>query len=263
MWFIPSVVLPNWRYRWDMTALVSKKIKGNTYYYAVESARVEGKPRIVQQIYLGKIDSLVEARKRMTQAPVEGEPTHGKILEFGAVTALLDVAERLDVRKIIDKHAGKRARGLAVGDQILLAAINRAVEPKSKNEFFDGWFSRTVLPKTFPLANAKNMSSQGFWNNMSTLSEEKIKLIEEEITLNAIQKYDIPINCLLFDNTNFFTYIDTDNKCVLAKRGKSKEHRSDLKIIGLSLLASNYQIYHYFMKYTQVTLMTQRDFLKL
>ena len=36
-----------------MASLISKLKKNKLYYYVVESARVEGKPRIVQQTYLG------------------------------------------------------------------------------------------------------------------------------------------------------------------------------------------------------------------
>jgi hypothetical protein len=113
----------------------------------------------VNQIYLDSLESMVEARQRMAQVSVEGKPDHSKILEFGAISALLDVAERFGVREIIDRHAGKRTQGLPVGDQILLAAINRAVVPISKNEFFNGWFTETVLPKTFSKAISKNLSS--------------------------------------------------------------------------------------------------------
>jgi transposase len=222
-----------------MASLIKKTIKGHDYYYVVESARVNGKPRIVSQIYLGSLEAMVEAHEFKKRAG-EQNPDHSVVLEFGAVSALLDIAERLGVRDIIDKHAGKRRQGLAVGDQIVLAAINRAVEPVSKSAFFEDWFERTILPKFFPAANRKNLSSQGFWNNMSVLDADKIRAIEEELTAKIVQLYNIPINCLLYDNTNFYTYIDTDNQSKLVKRGKSKEHRSDLKIIGLSLLVSGY-----------------------
>jgi transposase len=45
-------------------------------------------------------------------------------------------------------------------------------------------------------------------------------------------------DCLLFDNTNFFTYIDTSTPASLAQRGHSKQKRNDLKIVGLSLMVS-------------------------
>jgi hypothetical protein len=37
-----------------MSSLIGKRIKGQTYYYLREVARVGGKPKIVSQRYLGK-----------------------------------------------------------------------------------------------------------------------------------------------------------------------------------------------------------------
>jgi transposase len=109
--------------------------------------------------------------------------------------------------------------------------------PKSKNSFYS-WFAHTVLKYCFPEADEENLSSQGFWNNMEQLDQATIRSIEDEITTLVVKKYKIRTDCLLFDNTNFFTYMDTDNPSILSKRGHSKEKRSDLKIIGLSLMVS-------------------------
>jgi transposase len=73
---------------------------------------------------------------------------------------------------------------------------------------------------------------------MKQLDQDNIRTIEDEITRTIIQKYDVARECLLFDNTNFFTYIDTNTPATLAMRGKSKEKRSDLKIVGLSMMVS-------------------------
>jgi hypothetical protein len=177
-----------------MATLLKKIIKGRTYYYAVESARVNGKPRLVKQFCLGSLEAMIKAaelRKKGLDVP---EAQESLVYEFGAVSALLDVAERLGVREVIDKHTGKRNQGLPTGDSILLAAINRAIYPVSKNAFFADWFERTVLSNSFPKANRKNLSSQGFWNNMSQLSSEKIRLIEDCLSEKIINKYNIPIN---------------------------------------------------------------------
>ena len=40
-----------------MASLISKKKKNKLYYYVVESARVNGQPRIVHQTYLGSAQS--------------------------------------------------------------------------------------------------------------------------------------------------------------------------------------------------------------
>ena len=236
-----------YKYSEGIMATISKRTnKSGTYYYLVESARVNGKPRIVKQVYLGTAERIVKAVEQISlEAPIP-DPHLVTVYDFGAVTALYSVAQRLGVCQIIDNIADKRDQGLPVSTTMLLAAINRAVAPTSKNAFFD-WFNKTVLYKIFPGANAKNLSSQGFWNNMAVLDEDKIRKIEDEITKRVVERYGIALDCLLFDNTNFFTYLDTSNPSSLAKRGHSKQKRSDLKIVGLSLMVSpdhNIPLFH-------------------
>jgi transposase len=228
-----------------MASIVKRKNKGHYYYYLVESARVNGKPRIVSQKYLGTAENIAKSVEFMGGGDIP-EPEFSKVFEFGAVSALYDLAERLGVRNIIDQHTNKRKQGLSVANTILAAAINRAVEPTSKNSFYH-WFEKTILPNLISGAHRKNLSSQGFWNNMNALGEDQIRAIEDDITRQIVSRYDITTDCLLFDNTNFFTYIDTATPAILAKRGKSKEHRTDLKIIGLSLMVSpdhNIPLFH-------------------
>jgi len=226
-----------------MAYIIQEKRNKHTYYYLAESARVNGKPRIISKKYLGTADTISNAINEKTNLP---KPEYSTILDCGAVLALFDIAERLNIREIIERHVNKRGQGIPIADSILLAAINRAVRPTSKNSFFS-WFNKTVLHNCFEKANNKNLSSQGFWNNMSHLDQAAIKLIEDDITKIVVNKYNISTECLLFDNTNFFTYIDTNNPATLAKRGHSKEKRSDLKIIGLSLMVSpdnNIPLFH-------------------
>jgi transposase len=46
------------------------------------------------------------------------------------------------------------------------------------------------------------------------------------------------VNSLIFDCTNFDTFIDTENPSQLPKRGHAKSKRNDLRIVGLALLVS-------------------------
>ena len=228
-------------------ATISKRTnKSGTYYYLVESARVNGKPRIVKQVYLGTAERIEKGVGLLSSEASVPDPKSVSVYEFGSVMALYSVAERLGVCKIIDDVAGKRNQGLPVSASMVLAAINRAVAPTSKNTFFE-WFDKTVLYKVFPSANEKNLSSQGFWNNMTAIDEDKIRRIEDEITKRIVERYEVDVRCLLFDNTNFFTYLNTSNPSTLGKRGNSKEKRKDLKIIGLSLMVSpdhNIPLFH-------------------
>jgi hypothetical protein len=44
-----------------MASLTAKKIRGHTYYYARQCKRVDGKPKIVWQKYLGRAEDIVAA----------------------------------------------------------------------------------------------------------------------------------------------------------------------------------------------------------
>jgi transposase len=221
-----------------MAYIVKKKKKNKIYYYLAVSARVNGKPRIISRKYLGSAEKIAQAVKQETRIP---QAEFSTVLDLGAVLALFDISERLNIRGIVEHHVFKREQGLDVSDSILLAAINRAVMPTSKNSFYE-WFQKTVLHSCF-----REATSQGFWNNMAQLDQKSIRVIEDDITKVVVKKYKITTECLLFDNTIFFTYINTDNPATLAKRGHSKEKRSDLKIIGLSLMVSpdnNVPLFH-------------------
>ncbi|MDR1538908.1 MAG: hypothetical protein LBU32_13110 [Clostridiales bacterium] len=169
-----------------MASITKLKIKNHYYYYyyyyyyLVESTRVNGKPRIAKQKYLGTAENIANAIDNMGSMSIP-TPEFIKALYFGDVCALFDLAERLGVRDSINKHMDKRKQGLSVADMILLAVINRAVEPTSKNSFYH-WFEKTALYNLIPNANQKSLSSQGFWNNMNALGDDQMRAIEDDIT---------------------------------------------------------------------------------
>ncbi len=73
---------------------------------------------------------------------------------------------------------------------------------------------------------------------MGLLSPESIQAIERELASALIEQEGIDLSCLLYDTTNFFTYIDTDTTSDIPQRGHNKQKRGDLKQIGLALLVS-------------------------
>ncbi len=218
-----------------MASLTAKKIHGRTYYYLRESAWVDGKPKIVKQTYLGTAEAVAAALGR---APCPLRPLPGApVRAFGAVAAVYDLAQRLGVAELIDRHAPKRGRGPSVGTLLLLAAINRAVAPTSKARLAT-WYERTSLPRWMKLKPGQ-LTSQRFWDNMDRVSEEALVSIERELAMRVVEQFDLDLHCLFYDATNFFTFIDTFNtRSTLAQRGKSKEGRSNLRILGLALLVT-------------------------
>jgi transposase len=216
-----------------MASIVKKIIHGKPYYYARECQRIDGKPKIVWQKYLGKADDIIAA---LTQAPAVAAASSAVVTEFGAVAALYDLATRLGVVEHIDRHVPKRGSGPTVGAYLLVAILNRCVAPCSKAGIAE-WFQDTALRRLMGI-EARQLSSQRFWDNMDRVSSEAIAAIERDIVTHMVRTFEIDLTQVLFDATNFFTFIDTFNqRSTLAQRGKSKEGRA-LRIVGLALLVS-------------------------
>ncbi len=218
-----------------MASIIKKKKKGNFYYYAVESKRVNGKPRITWQKYLGTIKSIIAAKDN--QSPPK--PSELIISNFGAIAALLRIALQFDLFNIINQFFPEKKKGPSIAHYLILAAINRAIKPKSKNKM-PQWYEDSILFRLWKF-NPSLFNSQRFWGSMDIIDENHIQVIEKEISKKIVKKYGIPIDCLLYDTTNFFTYISSFNdRCSLAQRGNSKAKRNDLRQIGLALLVSRH-----------------------
>jgi transposase len=217
-----------------MVSLIKKTIRGKPYYYARECQRIDGQPKIVWQKYLGKADDIVAA---LTQPPLAPEPGYAVVTEFGAVAALYDLAERLQLAHLIDTQVPKRGSGPSVGTYLLVAILNRCVAPCSKAGIAE-WFQDTALRRLLAI-EARQLSSQRFWDNMDRVSSAAIAALERDVVKEMVSTFEVDLKQVLFDATNFFTFIDTFNeRNTLAQRGKNKEGRKALRIVGLALLVS-------------------------
>jgi len=217
-----------------MASIIPKKIKKNTYYYYVESKRINGKPKLVNQKYLGTAEKLLEL-VRSVEKPLGERVLYSDEAEFGAVALVYDIADRLGITGIVDSVISKRKQGASIGAYILTAAINRATDPTPKSGLPE-WFAGTCLP--FITGHKASMfTSQNFWNN-TCITADEIDWIEEAIIRKVVGTYQIDTTHIIYDATNFFTYIDTKQGSKLAKRGHSKEKRNDLRIVGLALMVS-------------------------
>ena len=215
----------------SMPSITAKKIKGNTYYYARQSQRINGKPKIVWQKYLGRAEDIIAAR--------DAQPIPKEVLihEFGASAALIDVASQLKLVNIIDHHVPKRTQSVSVGTYLLIATVNRCIAPCSKNATAE-WFSTTILPRVLGVESAQ-LTSQRFWDNMDRISPAALRNIERDLVCHMVHDFKVDVSQLLFDATNFFTFIDSFNeRASLAQRGHSKEGRKAQRIVGLALLAA-------------------------
>jgi transposase len=217
-----------------MASIVGKKQGGQTYYYLVESARVDGKPRIVSQQYLG---SAAEVTAKLSGTPA-GEPVRTQHKRFGDLAAVWSMLERLDVAGVIDAVVPRRADAAAsVGTYIALAAANRIVAPCSKLAFAD-WWATTAGPR-FVKVRAGALDHRRFWKAMDRLDEAALRTIETELGRRIVAEFDLDLSGLVLDMTNFATFIDsTNDRAPIAQRGKAKQKRVDLRLVGLALVVT-------------------------
>ena len=168
-----------------MPSVVGKKRGNQTYYYLVESARVDGKPRIVDQQYLGSAE---EVMARLSGAPA-GSPERTQHKKFGDLAAVWAILERLKVIEAIDEVCGPRRADAAasVGTYLALATLNRVVAPCSKLGFAD-WWGTTAGPR-FTKVNVAATDHRRFWDAMDNLDTDKLAAAERAISTTMAVSY--------------------------------------------------------------------------
>ena len=226
-----------------MSSLVTKWKKNKPYLYWVRSARVEGKPRIVEQIYLGPRERVLEqlrtqgsgASQQGAAPPLQTVQTR----EFGASALFYTLAQDLGLIDLINMYvppapAGRRT-SLSVGHYLVLAALNRVIWPKSKRAFAE-WYQGTVLARLLPVA-AEELSSQRFWDHMHLFKAPHFASIQRELLSRIRDRFSLGEQFMVYDTTNYYTFIHTFNsRPRLPQRGRNKQKRHDLRQLSLALV---------------------------
>ena len=222
-----------------MPSLVAKKKGNKLYYYVVESARVEGKPRIVHQAYLGTAEKLAEM-VRDRSAPV---PLAASMREFGLPAALWAAAQQTGVWDLLQSLWPKARFGPSPAHYVLLAAIHRICQPGPKTEVAE-WYRSSILSPLWDFSPDR-FTSQAFWDAFEQilpeaeqdLPPEQDPLDQAQLRLLALwkEKQQVSQRVLAYDTTNFYTYIASNNtRNQLAQRGHNKQGRHNLRQVGLS-----------------------------
>jgi transposase len=219
-----------------MASLYKKVISGKPYWYLREMGWADGKPVLVSDRYLGTaadIEALLDAR----EAAVLPERT--RHLAFGDVAAAWGVLQDLGVAAVIDEVTGFRRSdaGASTGTYLALAALNRLVAPCSKAGFADWW--KTTAADRFTKIPASVLDHRRFWDAMHAVTLEQLEEISRAIAVRIVQASGVDCSSVALDMTNFATFIDSGNgKAPVAQRGKAKQKRSDLRLVGLGLVVT-------------------------
>jgi transposase len=221
-----------------MASIIKKRRGDHVYLYAATSARVAGQPRIVDQVYLGT-EQEVLARLTTTAGGDPTLPAETVHRKFGDVAAVWSMLQRLDAVAVIDEVLGDRRvhGGVSVGTYLALAALNRVCDPRSKAGFAS-WWAGTALGRMLNIPVGA-LDHRRFWDAMDRVDVERLDQVEAALTRRMVEVFDLDTHALILDMTNFATFIDSTNqRAPVAQRGKAKQKRYDLRLVGLGLVAT-------------------------
>ena len=150
-----------------MASLIAKRKKNKLYYYVVDSARVQGRPRIVHQTYLGSAEKVAALLKERT-APL---PLSATRRELGLPGALWLAAQQSGVFALLQSLWGPPRSGPSPAHYLLLAAMHRICSPGPKTAVAD-WYGQTILAPLWGF-EPERFSPQAFWDCFEQLLPEK------------------------------------------------------------------------------------------
>lgn len=217
-----------------MVSIQQYGTQGKKYWRIVESYRgPDGRPRIRTLLHLGTAS---QALQKLQAGGWQGVQI--KSYEHGTVAALAALADELGVARTIDARVPASRHGLSVGTTILLAILGRCIHPTSKRGW-NSWAQTTSLERIFPGLDASELTSQYFWDQMDLIPEAALEAMEAELTKRVVEQEHLALDTLLYDTTNWFTFIASTNaRNTIAKRGHNKQRRNDLRQVGVALLVS-------------------------
>ena len=209
--------------------LFQKKKNRKIYWYLGKSVRTKKGVRRVWQKYLGSAEKIKNYYENNN-----GE-LDIKSKSFGSIAAMLSIAEELNLQNIISKVVPDNNYKLSIYQHIIMQSICRFNKPLSKKASIK-WFKDSILPLIW---QKDFQSPQTIFNQFDKLVnplKNKILEIDEEICKVLLDK-GIKPSTLIWDPTNFFTYIEKGEE--LVKKGPSKEKRFDKNLINLGLVVSD------------------------
>lgn len=207
--------------------------KGRPYLYVREMARIEGKLKVVSQVYVGSPTRVVELARGGGHRPMKL-----KVREFGSLWAALQMDGGVDLAAMVDAVVprARKETGPTVGEYFLYAVLNRMVQATSKRSLPD-WYRDTAIQQLRPV-DVDKLNSERYWAKWDRVSTKRLAEIGRRF-FERIWELEKPMaDCVLFDTTNYYTYMASHTKSELAQRGKNKASKHHLRQLGLGLLVA-------------------------
>jgi transposase len=217
-----------------MAHIHKKMKKGRPYYYVRETARVNGKSKVVSQIYLGSAERIAQ----LASGGKAAECTKLAVEEYGALWLANLIDSHVEIAPIVDSviKKGKSEKGPSLGEYFLYAALNRMIDTTSKRALPD-WYRATAVQQIRPV-DVDELTSERYFEKWDRVKEDDLQKIATLFSSKIVKLEKPKSGCFLFDTTNYYTYMAGQTDSDLAKRGKNKEGKDWLRQVGEALLVS-------------------------
>lgn len=156
-------------------------------------------------------------------------------LKLGALPIVHTVAERLGLLKAFEKHVPKDSREIIPASQTLYAILSNIILERCPLYKIGEWSAERGL---FPIELAGRLNDDRIGRALHRLFHADRAALLTQVILQAIQEFELDLNCLHNDSTSitlFGQYDGIKHKAVKPKRGHNKDHRPDLKQVIFSL----------------------------
>lgn len=209
--------------------IFEREIRGRRYRIAATSRRVRGREQPVsRQISLGPVED------DRPVIPARCEQIGYR--RVGDVGALVAVADEVGVLSAFDEVAPGDGETPSLGEMVLAVALQRVCGPGSKRQLPE--FLASCLP-VFSVMKSGLFTGQAFHRATRGVDNAVYEAVQRSIAREAVRHFGLSTEVLAYDTTNFDTFIDSESAVSLARRGKAKSKRSDLRVVGLVMMTSS------------------------
>jgi transposase len=243
----------------------TKDGKTHTYYALVESVRTESGPRQHVVAYLGELNHDQERRWQRTvvfhnrqgedrqlrlfpdaePVPLPNDPDIVRVRlssvgwtnprRFGDVWLGLWLWKFLHLDEIVDRHVPQGKETVRPADIVAIEVINRLCGPCSEFALAEHWYRSTALEDLLGVPDSA-VTKDRLYRNLDRLLKAQ-EAIENDLKDQLGNLFQLDYDLLLYDLTStYFEGLAEEND--LARRGYSRDHRSDCKQIVLALIVT-------------------------
>lgn len=236
---------------------VKKNGNTHTYWRLVRSVRRNNKPRQQTVAYLGTLDAQEQAAAKELGARMTGGANQMELWEdnplpqtikiradlvrlersrdFGDVWLGWTLWKALQLDMLCASCMPEGKESVAWSTTAAVLVIARLCEPSSELHIAEDWYRKTALEDILDLP-AERLNENRLYRALDELLPHK-EAIEQHLRKRLGELFSIEYDLLLYDVTS--TYFEgLAEKNELAKRGHSRDHRSDCKQVCIALVVT-------------------------